>query len=66
MPTSDVRYFQTSGAGGGRGVFARVCWRIEFFCGLGVVDCWFDREEQQSQPDVSAMGINRRRVCVQF
>ena len=66
VPTSDVCYLQTSRAGGYRGVLARVYWRIKRFRGLSVVDCRFDREEQQSQPAVAAMGINRRRVCVQF
>ena len=60
VPTSDVHYLQTSGAGGDCGVLARVCWRIERLRGLSVVDCRFDHKEEQSQPDVSAMGINRR------
>ena len=66
VSTSDVRYLQTSGAGGDRGVLARVCWRIKRYPGLSVVDCRFNCEEKQSQPAVVAMGINRRRVCVQF
>ena len=66
VPTSDIRNLRTSGAVGDRRILTRVCWRNERYCGLSVVDCQFNREEQHSQPAVAAMGINRRRVCVQF
>ena len=64
--TSDIRDLRNSGAVGDRSILTRVCWRKERYRILRVLDFRIDREEQQSQPAVSAMGIHGSRVCIQF